>query len=531
MGGYLEVTNLSFVLPDGRALFEDVSFGVPGGSCSALVGANGSGKTTVLRIIAGEEKAAGGFVNVGGRLGYMRQFVGSFDAGARVIDLLASLSGPEIEEAHRDLKRMEWIVGGPHGEAARMRYTDALTRWGELGGYDVEVLWDTCTTAALGIPLSEAGSRLVGTLSGGEQKRLALEVFFRSEAEVLLLDEPDNFLDIDGKQWLERELERAKKTVLFVSHDRAMLDNAAKALITIEGKTAWTHAGPFRTYGEARQARLGRIEEENRRYAEKHAKIVAQIKEFKRRAALNEKFASRARAAEKKLERYERDAAPRTRPGRQNIRMELTGGRTGKMALHIDDLSFPGLVEPFSTEILYGERVGVVGPNGTGKSHFMKLLSGHEVRHAGDYRLGARVRPAYFSQLHDRAGLPRKGSILDHLMSSGLERGEAMSRLKRYELHDSWASPFSLLSGGQQARFQILLMELESPTMLLLDEPTDNLDIDSAEALEEALVRYRGTVLVVTHDRYFMRLLDRFLIFYGDGSVHEGLVSPYGRPG
>ncbi len=106
-----------------------------------------------------------------------------------------------------------------------------------------------------------------------------------------------------------------------------------------------------------------------------------------------------------------------------------------------------------------------------------------------------------------------------------------MSRLKRYELHDSWASPFSLLSGGQQARFQILLMELESPTMLLLDEPTDNLDIDSAEALEEALVRYRGTVLVVTHDRYFMRLLDRFLIFYGDGSVHEGLVSPYGRPG
>jgi ATPase subunit of ABC transporter with duplicated ATPase domains len=168
----------------------------------------------------------------------------------------------------------------------------------------------------------------------------------------------------------------------------------------------------------------------------------------------------------------------------------------------------------------------VVGANGTGKSHFLRLLSGEQIDHTGQWRLGARVQPSLFSQLHDRPELGNR-SIVDLLTHRGFELGAAISSLKRYELHVVAHLPFSLLSGGQQARFQLLLMEKESPTMLLLDEPTDNLDVESAEALEEGLMKYEGTVVAATHDRWFMLLLDRFLIFTSDGSVREALESPY----
>jgi ATPase subunit of ABC transporter with duplicated ATPase domains len=523
--GYIEVTNLNYVLPDGRVLFDALSFRVPSGRRVALIGANGAGKTTILKLIAGSLNQTDGFISVEGRIGYMPQFIGGPDTTVR--EFLAGLSGDALRAADARLRRTEFIVAGPHGHTAQMNYADALAQWGELGGYEAEVVWDTCTSAALGQRLSEVGERMLATLSGGEQKRLALEFMLRSDADIVLLDEPDNFLDIPGKEWLEKSLKAARKTVLYVSHDRALLANTADALVTLEAHSAWTHHGPFETYALARAHRLERIEEEQRRYKEKHDRIVAQIKEFKRRAAMNDKFASRARAAEKKLERFEKAAAPRERPRDQDIKMAIAGGRTGVSVFRAESLAFPGLVAPFSTEIVFGERVGVVGGNGTGKSHFLKLLAGEDIRHAGRWRLGARVNPALFSQLHDRPDLVDAESIIDLLRGLGLDLGQVMAMLKRYELQDAARLPFRLLSGGQQARLQILVMEHQSPTMLLLDEPTDNLDIDSAEALEEALTHYQGTVVAVTHDRYFMRMFERFLIFGDDGSVTEALESPY----
>ena len=171
-------------------------------------------------------------------------------------------------------------------------------------------------------------------------------------------------------------------------------------------------------------------------------------------------------------------------------------------------------------------RTGLVGANGTGKSHFLRLLSGEPIAHTGEYRLGARVEPSLFSQVHDRPDIEDK-PIVDILTGKGLELGRAITALKRYELHRVSTNPFWLLSGGQQARFQLLLMGHESPTMLLLDEPTDNLDVESAEALEEGLMNYEGTVVAVTHDRWFMLLMDRFLVFNEDGSVREATESPY----
>ena len=525
--GFLEVANIRFALPGGRVLFDDLSFRVPTGRHVALVGANGVGKTTILRLIAGEEKPQSGFVNIAGAVGYMRQFVGSFDSQATVRDFLVSMAATRVREADAALRRSESVMSGPHGHSAQMRYAHALEGWSEAGGYEAEVLWDTCTSAALELSMGAAGGRLLSTLSGGEQKRLALEAFFRSDASVLLLDEPDNFLDIPGKRWLEDSLNAIRKTILYVTHDRAVLANTAQSLVTLEGRSAWTHPGTFESYDLARAHRLEKIEEEQRRYKEEHARIEAQIREFKRRAAMNDKFASRARAAESKLGRFEKTNAPRERPRDQDVRMALVGGRTGKIALRVSKLGLPGLVRPFGTELWFGERVAVVGANGTGKSHFLKLLAGESITHTGDFKLGARVDPALFSQLHERPDLAGDNAIIDVLRATGAEHGKAHSKLKHYELQEVAAIPFALLSGGQQARFQILLMELESPTMLLLDEPTDNLDIDSAEALEEALLRYEGTVMAVTHDRWFMRLFDRFLVFERDGSVVETVEPPY----
>ena len=522
----IEVSNLSYAIPGGRVLFRDVTFRVPHRSHVALVGANGAGKTTLFRLIEGAEAPKEGFIRVEGRLAVMDQFIGRGDKVLTVREFLESLASGPVRSAAKSLRAAEAAAAGEDTEGAHMRYADALADWAEVGGYETEVLWDTCTTSAFGMRLEDVGDRALATLSGGEQKRLALETLFRSDADVLLLDEPDNFLDVPRKTWLDETMNASPKTILYVSHDRELLARTSTRVVTLEAHGAWVHPHSYRSYQEGREQRLVRQDTERRLYTDEHARLTAMMKEFKRRAALNPKFATRAKSVESRIERFEKDNAPAERVSEQDIKMRLGGGRTGKIALRIEDLAFPDLVEPFSTEIYFGERVGILGPNGTGKSHFVRLLAGEAVVHTGTWRLGARVTPDLFSQTHDH---PELGDtpILEHLRARGLSIGSAMTGLKRYELHPAASSPFSSLSGGQQARFQILCLELDNPTMLLLDEPTDNLDVDSAEALEVGLAGYTGTVITVTHDRWFMRLLDRFLIFDAAGRVTEALESPY----
>jgi ATPase subunit of ABC transporter with duplicated ATPase domains len=314
--------------------------------------------------------------------------------------------------------------------------------------------------------------------------------------------------------------------MLFVSHDRTVLERTATQVVTLEGRATWTHPGGFATYADARDARVERLDEEHRRYDEERQRLTDMVKEMKRKAAYNDGWASKARSAEHRLERFVEREQPPEKAEVQNVKMRVDGGRTGKVAFRARGLAIAGIVAPFDAEVRFGERIGVIGPNGSGKSHFLRLLAGEPIAHEGEWMLGARVEPALFAQLHERPDIGDR-PILDVLLKRGLERSRAHSSLRRYELDRAAQNPFELLSGGQQARFQILLMELDSPTMLLLDEPTDNLDVASADALEAALDRYEGTVLAVTHDRWFMRILDRFLFFDEDGSVHELLASPY----
>ncbi|MES9522751.1 ABC-F family ATP-binding cassette domain-containing protein [Streptomyces capoamus] len=523
--GHLEASHLEYYLPDGRALLGDVSFRVGEGAVAALVGANGAGKTTLLRLLSGELKPHGGTVTSSGGVGVMRQFVGSVRDESTVRDLLVSVAPPRIRRAAQAVDAAEHLIMTVDDETAQMKYAQALADWAEARGYEAETLWDMCTMAALGVPYEKAQWRQIRTLSGGEQKRLVLEALLRGPDEVLLLDEPDNYLDVPGKRWLEERLGETGKTVLFVSHDRELLARAAQRIIAVEpspaGSDVWVHGGGFGTFHEARQERFARFEELRRRWDEKHAQLKKLVRDLQQYAARSDDMASRYQAARTRLRKFEEAGPPPEPPRKQEIRMRLHGGRTGVRAVTCAELELTGLMKPFSLEIFYGERVAVLGSNGSGKSHFLRLLAGEDVAHTGTVKLGARVVPGHFAQTHAHPELIGR-TLVDILWTEhARDRGAAMSALRRYELDRQGDQAFDRLSGGQQARFQILLLELQGTTALLLDEPTDNLDLESAEALQEGLEAYEGTVLAVTHDRWFARSFDRFLVFGSDGRVRE----------
>jgi len=546
--GYIDVNGVSLSLPDGRPLLDDVSFRVGDGVTSALIGANGAGKSTLLRIIRGEHKADAGAISIDGALGIMDQFVGHVRDESTVRDLLISVAPKRIQKAALALDRSELAIIEQDTLETQMSYAEALAEYADAGGYDEETVWDQCTMAALGIPFERAKYREVRTLSGGEQKRLVLESLLRGPHEVLLLDEPDNYLDVPAKRWLEESLRSTKKTVLLVSHDRELLAQAADRIITLElggaGSTTWTHGGGFGSYHDARRDRMERLDELRRRWDEQHLKLRQLVQAMKVKAAASDEFASRYHAAMTRLRKFEEAGPPLQRPADQDLAMRLRGDRTGKRAVVCEQLELTGLMAPFDLEVWFGDRVAALGSNGSGKSHFLRLLAlggtdpdpraGHltsigatlsTVEHNGVAKLGARVVPGWFAQVHEHPSLLGR-TLLDILHRgddnrAGMAREAASRALDRYGLVGAAEQNFESLSGGQQARLQILLLELSGATLLLLDEPTDNLDLVSAEALQDALERFEGTVIAVTHDRWFARSFDRFLVFGADGRVYE----------
>ncbi|WP_309686528.1 ATP-binding cassette domain-containing protein [Microbacterium foliorum] len=546
--GYIDVAGVSLTLPDGRPLLDETTFRVGAGSTSALIGPNGAGKTTLLRIIRGDQAADAGVVTIDGGLGVMDQFVGHGEAGQTVHELLVRVAPRRIRQAAVALEAAEDTLIERDEHDTQMAYATAIAEYADAGGYEHETVWDQCTVAALGVPYERARFRDLTTLSGGEQKRLALEALLRGPDEVLLLDEPDNYLDVPTKRWLEEQLRQTPKTVLLVSHDRELLARAVDRLITLEpggaGASAWVHGGGFATYHQARSDRMDRLDELRRRWDEQHEKLRTLVANLKVKASANDGFASRYQAAQTRLRKFEEAGPPEERPPAQDFDMRLRGARTGKRAVVAQRLELSGLMRPFDAEVWYGDRVAVLGSNGSGKSHFLRLLArggsdpdpslGHvtstgeqlaPVDHSGRATLGARVVPGLFAQTHAHPEFVGR-TLLEILhrgdeRRAGMPRDAASSALDRYGLVRQAQQAFESLSGGQQARFQVLLLELSGATLLLLDEPTDNLDIESAEALEDALQRFEGTVLAVTHDRWFARSFDRFLVFGSDGEVYE----------
>jgi ATPase subunit of ABC transporter with duplicated ATPase domains len=288
------------------------------------------------------------------------------------------------------------------------------------------------------------------------------------------------------------------------------------------GNSAWVHGAKFDTWHAARKARNERFAELLLRWEEAHQKLIELVKTLQVQAANSPAMASKYHAMQTRLRKFEEAGAPEAPPVEQDVKVGLRGGRTGLRALTFENVAIANLTEPFNFEVFFGDRIAVLGKNGTGKSHFFRMISGDTtVKYAGNFKVGARVEIGYFAQTHSHPEFEGK-SLLEILWETySLQLGPAKSVLRKYEIDKQAEQKFTSLSGGQQARFQILLLELSGSTLLLLDEPTDNLDLASAESLEHALDHYEGTVLSVTHDRWFTRGFNRFLVFGADGQVYE----------
>ena len=529
--GHIDIASVEYSLSDGRVLLNDVSFRVGDGAKVALIGPNGSGKTTLIRMICGDISPDEGTVAITGGLGVMRQFIGSVRDETTVRQLLISVSPVRIREAAAKVIETEKAMNEDGSEKSQMAYAQAIIDWGDCGGYDFEVIWDKCCTEMLGKPFEELADRKVKTLSGGEQKKLVLRALLEGPEEVLLLDEPDNYLDVPSKRWLEKVVSETKKSVLFVSHDRELLQNTATRIVALEqgvnGNTAWVHGGKFDTWHEARRARNARFAELLLRWEQEHQRLKDLVRTLQVQAASSPDMANKYHAMQTRLRKFEEAGAPEAPPLEQDVKVGLRGGRTGLRALTFEQVAIKNgsgefLTQPFDFEVFFGDRIAILGKNGTGKSHFFRMISGDtSLEYTGNFKIGARVEIGYFAQTHSHPEFEGK-TLLEILWETySLQLGPAKSVLRKYEIDKQAEQKFTSLSGGQQARFQILLLELSGSTLLLLDEPTDNLDLASAESLEHALDQYEGTVLTVTHDRWFTRGFNRFLVFGADGRVYE----------
>ncbi len=517
--GHITVSRLSYAHPGGELLFSDVSFHVSPGKHVGLVGFNGVGKTTLLRVLAGELKPDEGEATIGGMAAYMPQDVGVGDDERTTRELLLSLAPLALRRAGERVLACE-VALAAGDDSAGVRLGAAIADWSALGGYELEGEWDAACRRIIRSSFGDLSERRAATLSGGERKQLVLEVLLASDAEVLLLDEPDNFLDVPAKLALEERIRGSKKTVLMISHDRELLASAVTTIVTLEGNGAWVHDGSYATYPAARDKRQRRLGDAVKRWRDEERRLFRLMKTFKERAQYASDWAKRANAAETRWRRFREDGPPPAPVVDATIALRLRGGDSARRVLDLRSLGIGGLVLPFSEEIHFGERVGVIGPNGSGKTEVMRVLAGLRAPDDGECVVGPRVSPGLFTQTQTRADLAGRVVIevvLERVRGGGVQ--SAMAALARYGLAAAARRRYDVLSGGEKARLEVLILELEGHNLLLLDEPTDNLDIDSSEALEKALDRFEGTVVAVSHDRAFLRTMDRFLMVLHDGTV------------
>jgi ATPase subunit of ABC transporter with duplicated ATPase domains len=514
------VSDLEFAHPGGEPLFFDVGFTISPGEHAAIVGSNGAGKSTLLRVLARELEADSGTWALGGTALYMPQDVGVRDPHASIREVLLAAAPPALRAVGARLLAAERAVDRGHDDGAGMALAAAIADWGDLGGYELEQRWDAAAQQIVRSSIGDLGERPASTLSGGERKQLVLAVLLASDADILLLDEPDNYLDIPARGWLEQQLNACRKTVLMVSHDRTMLTNVTSKIVTLEASACWVHGGPYSAYGAARARRQEILGDDLKRWNEEERRLFRHVKIMKQRAALNHKNASKANAAETRWKRFVALGPPPAPAPEQQIKVRLRGGDSARRVIRMTDLSIDRLFEPFSSEIYFGERIGLIGSNGTGKTHLLDALADPGAAHHGTIGYGPRTSAGRFTQVSDRPDF-RGRSLLEIVVERVGEEERSMKALARYGLAPAARREFESLSGGQKARVEILCLELEGHNVLLLDEPTDNLDVESAEALERALDQFEGTVVAVSHDRAFLARMTRFLLIADDGVVFE----------
>lgn len=515
-------------------IFVDVNVEVARGARIALVGPNGAGKTTLLRVLYGQEAAEAGSVRVAGgtRIGYLPQRPEL--AGAHSLETEARRGFRELEGQAARLAALEAAMEDPQRrKAALAQYGPLQEGFERAGGYTRE---SRLRMVLRGVGFAERDfARPLTQLSGGEKTRANLARLLLQAPDLLLLDEPTNHLDIEAIAWLENWLRSFAGAVLLVSHDRWFMDEFAQQIWELEGGRLSVYRGNYSHYARQREERRQRLWLEYEAQQERIAKDEAFIRKH-----MGSRLTVQARGRQKRLATLDKRGLRRERPPGERRRMALNMGETQRsgdevlitrdLVLGYPDDGLPLLRVPDIT-LRRGAVAALVGPNGVGKSAFLKTITGQLAPLAGSVRLGAAVQPGYFAQAHEN--LRGERSILDEILERRpLKVSEARDLLGRYLFSgDDVFRPVHTLSGGERGRLALALLALAGANLLLLDEPSNHLDIDSQDVLQQVLEQFGGTVLLVSHDRWLIDALatQLWIASAGEITLHDGSWREYRR--
>ena len=509
----IQLANLSLVLGATR-IFTDLSWEIQQGQKIGLIGANGAGKSSLFKLITGEYTP-----ELGGSLTFSRGLTTGYLAQTPELDLThtaleSALDGnPRVAHVRDELVRVEESLGDPEVYSNERRLGRAidqqqhlLDEYIALGGDTYEARVEEILLG-LGLPLGDL-SKPLSTLSGGQKKLVGLARLLLLHPDVLLLDEPDNHLDLPGKIYLEKLIREYEGTVVLVSHDRYLLDAVVTHIAELEDGKMSVFEGDYSTYSLDKEMRLARQAE----LYKVQQKEIGRLEEMIKRFAIwgkvydNEKFAKKAKTMQKRLDKMDKMDKPVIE--RRKMDLNLRGYRGSNKVLELDSVQkafgahivFDGLNEI----IWHGERVGLIGPNGAGKSVLIRMVLGEELPDVGEIKLGPSVTVGYYAQEHETLDFEQK--VIDVVRFTGnMSDSKAMALLSKYLFtYEQAQGLVKNLSGGERSRLQLALVVLSGANFLLLDEPTNNLDIAAAQVLEAALEDFEGTVLIISHDRYFL---------------------------
>ena len=482
---------------------------VEAGEKVGLVGRNGAGKTTLLEILAGNSRPDEGSVEYPGeaKVGMTAQKLYAGERGNRSVEEEISSAFEPLMRRERELEDLGAQLSDGPTDALMERYGRLQSQFERDGGYDYRAR-AASTLSSLGFA-PEDWKRPVGSFSGGEQSRVALARLLLEEPDLILLDEPTNHLDLQAIEWLEGFVKNAKSAVLVVSHDRYFLDAVSGSILELEDGRINRYTGNYSRYVEEKRARS----EQLARKAKANAERRAQLERFVEKNRAKATKAAQARSKQKLLDRMEKIEDPKSRD--KNVKMDLGGEtrRAGRVVMEMEGVRYAHedsdtpLLEDLDLVVERGERVALLGPNGTGKSTIMRLATGELRPQGGTLRLGNNVSPAYQDQ--QLARLDDRKTVLQEAMgATGLDAPEARDLLGAFLFSGGDVfKKVSALSGGERNRLSLAEIVVSGANLLLLDEPTNNLDIPAREALEEALLQFRGTMFFISHDRYFLRKL------------------------
>ena len=524
----------------GNPVFDEVDLEILEGERIGLVGENGSGKSTLFKLLADLDTPTEGIISRRRNLtiGYLSQEIDAVQHSKTIFEVvsersaeLSALSGMlrKLEAQMADLE----VAADPQAmDKVLQAYGRAQERFEASGGYTLSHEVETVLSGLGFTP--EQYNLEVGVLSGGEKKLVNLARILLQAPDLLLLDEPDNHLDLEAKAWLEQYIRDYPGTVLIISHDRRLLDRVIKKIFELEDGKISVYFGDYSSYFVERQQRLLKQHELYNLQQDEIKRLEASMHQLKEWSKMNPKFAGRAESMAKRVERAKQVAVARPVMTRDRIKINLDSDRSGKKVLEVKGLSksIDGrvLFRPFDLTMLYGERVGIVGANGSGKTTLLKTMMDIIPAATGSVKIGASVVTGYYAQ--EQEILPFDSTPLDFVRRlKAMNESQAISFLRGllFSHHDIYTT-IRHLSGGEKSRLQLARLMLTDANFLLLDEPTNNLDIASIEVLEAALEEFEGTILSVSHDRYFLDKIVTKIVAIGDDGhvdVYPGNFSYY----